>query len=122
MATRDINRSKVGKAITALEALIDEFDPDNREEMKTRADVLTGLLFESGLIPDSVDEEFLDLDDVLGALGKRSSRVVANAARFYNWLSTYDDLAERLSSLAHKDLQIFGKALLEDLKEAKKQK
>jgi hypothetical protein len=41
MRRRQVRSSEVDKAIRELQALIDEFDSENREEMKTRADVLT---------------------------------------------------------------------------------
>jgi hypothetical protein len=115
---RELRLSKLDKAIRELESLIDEFDYQDREEMKTRADVLTSTLLETGLIERSQDDYLLGLDDVVKSLRMKSSKMAGDVASFYHALSSYDEDYDAMES-AHQSLQEFGPVLLEDLKQAK---
>jgi hypothetical protein len=110
--------SELDKAIQILDSLIDEFDPDDREEMQTRADMLTDALLESGLVARSPDDYLLSLDDVVKSLRMKSSKMAGDVVSFYRALSSYEEDYDAMES-AHESLQKFGPVLLEDLKQAK---
>ena len=109
--------AKLQKAITVLQSLIDEFDPDDREEMKTRADVLTSTLLETGLVERSPDDDLLGLDYAVKAMRMKSSKKARQVASFYRALSSYDD--DEPMETAKESLEEFGQVLLDDLNEAK---
>src|SRR5947207_3065516 len=88
---RKLRLSKVDKAIRELESLLNDFDSHDREEMKTRADVLTSTLLETGLIERWPDDYLLGLDDVVKSLGMKSRKMAEYAASFYAALSSYED-------------------------------
>src|SRR5437667_12448259 len=91
MPKRTVNLPKVNKAISVLTSLMDDFDAEDREEMKARADVLTTLLLATGLIPRSPDDDFLNLDYAVKSLGGNSRKMARQVRKFYAALSSYDD-------------------------------
>jgi hypothetical protein len=109
--------SALDEAIRALQSLVDDFDPDEREEMKARADVLTSALLDSGLVLRSPDDYLLGLDYAVKALGMKSSKMSWAVSLFYRALSSYDDDDDMDS--AQESLEAFAPVLLEDLNRAK---
>ena len=101
-----------------MQSLIDDFDPDDREEMMARADALTSTLLETGLVERSPDDELLNLDYVVKAMRRKSSKMVGEVKAFYRALSSYDDDDAEMAA-AQDSLETFGPILLEDLNEAK---
>lgn len=115
---RKLRPSKIDKAIRELDSLINDFDPEDREEMKTRADVLTSTLLETGLIERSPDDHLLSLDDVVKSLRMESSKMTEDVESFYRALSSYRD--DDNMEVAQEALEKFGPVLLEDLNQARK--
>jgi hypothetical protein len=115
---RRVRPSELDKAIRQLQSLIDEFDRDDREEMKARADALTSTLFRTGLIHRSPDDYLLRLDHAVKAMGMKSSEMARQVASFYRALSRYDDDDHSMWD-AQESLEVFGPVLLKDLREAK---
>lgn len=115
---RKLRSPKLDKAIRELQSLIDDFDPEDREEMKTRADVLTSTLLETGLIERSPDDHLLSLDYVVKSMRMKSSKMAEEVESFYRALSSYRD--DDNMELAQGALETFGPVLLEDLKQARK--
>lgn len=109
--------SKLDKAIRELQSLMNDFDENDREEMKARADVLTSALLETGLVPRSPDDYLLGLDYAVKAMGMRSRKVARHVMSFYRALSSYDE-DDRMDE-ARESLETFGPVLLEDLNQAK---
>jgi hypothetical protein len=119
MPKRTVNLPKLNEAIRVLTSLMDEFDAEDREEMRTRADVLTTLLLATGLIARSPDDDFLNLDYALKSLGGNSRKMAQQVRKFYAVLSSYDDDAENSMEEARELLEEFGPVVLNDLTAAK---
>jgi hypothetical protein len=110
--------SELDKAIQILESLIDEFDLDDREEMKTRTDLLTEALLESGLVARSPDDYLLGFDEIVKSLRMKSRKMAGGVVSFYRALSSYEEDYDAMER-ARDSLHDFGPVLLEYLKQAK---